>query len=109
MHFQTWHDKAGNAVPVVDPTNGLTFVDLTNAGEALQKNLIMPEPCPFLSRRFAPCSIVRPTATRGAATAALNSLTKSGLFQGQSAAFFRYVSTLALQADAARRPPFDDD
>src|SRR5216684_7963753 len=27
-HFQTWHDKAGNAPPLTDPTNGLTFPDL---------------------------------------------------------------------------------
>ena len=28
MHFQTWHDKAGNAPALTDPTNGLTFPDL---------------------------------------------------------------------------------
>src|SRR6266851_7602933 len=28
MHFQTWHDKAGNAPPLTDPTNGLVFPDL---------------------------------------------------------------------------------
>src|SRR4029077_6556266 len=28
MHFQTWHDKAGNAPPLTDPPNGLTFPDL---------------------------------------------------------------------------------
>jgi hypothetical protein len=49
MHFQTWQDKAGAAVspplaPLTDPTNGLTFPDLTSAGETLQPNLIMPEP-----------------------------------------------------------------
>jgi hypothetical protein len=65
MHFQTWHDKAGNATPVTDPTNGLTFPDLSNAAETLKKNLIMPEPCPFLSRHFPRCSIVRPTETHG--------------------------------------------
>src|SRR5713101_5253196 len=27
-HFQTWHDKAGNAPPLTDPTNGLVFPDL---------------------------------------------------------------------------------
>src|SRR6202163_1244337 len=51
-HFQTWHDKAGNAVPVTDPTNGLVFPDLNSppfGGEDFQTNLIMPEPCPFLS------------------------------------------------------------
>ena len=103
MHFQTWHDKAGNATPVTDPTNGLTFPDLSNAGEFLQKNLIMPEPCPFLSRRLPRCSIVRPTETRGAATAALAGLKTMGLFRGQSQAFFHYMQRLATQADAARR------
>lgn len=101
MHFQTWHDKAGNATPVTDPTNGLMFPDLSNAGELLQKNLIMPEPCPFLSRHLPSCSIVRPTETKGAAMGALNSLTASGLFRGQSPAFFRYLRRLAVQADAA--------
>ena len=28
-HFQTWHDKAGNAKPLTDPTNGLVFPDLS--------------------------------------------------------------------------------
>ena len=111
MHFQTWQDKAGNAPPLTDPTNGLTFPDLSNAGELLQKNLIMPEPCPFLSRRLPKCSIVRPTETRGSATRALNGLAADGLFRGQSVAFFRYVLFLAAQADAARRGfvRLDDD
>jgi len=30
-HFQTWHDKAGNAPPLTDPTNGLVFRDLNFA------------------------------------------------------------------------------
>src|SRR5205807_3210705 len=29
-HFQTWHDKAGNVVPLTDPTNGLVFPDLNS-------------------------------------------------------------------------------
>jgi len=103
MHFQTWHDKAGNAPAITDPTNGLTFPDLSNAGELLQKNLIMPEPCPFLSRHLPRCSIVRPTETRGAAMGALNSLAASGLFLGQSRDFFRSMIRLAQGADAARR------
>src|SRR3989441_2957857 len=51
MHFQTWSDKAGNAPPLtaVDPVTGVsvTFPDLEDVGENLQKSLIMPEPCPF--------------------------------------------------------------
>jgi hypothetical protein len=110
MHFQTWQDKAGNATPVTDPTNGLTFPDLSNGGELLQPNLIMPEPCPFLSKHLPPCSIVRPTQTRGAAMGALAFLTAMGLFRGQLPDFFQYMKRLAADADAARREfsPFDE-
>ncbi|MCW3097340.1 MAG: hypothetical protein JWL77_2958 [Chthonomonadaceae bacterium] len=103
MHFQTWHDKAGNAPALTDPTNGLTFPDLSGGGELFQNNLIMPEPCPFLSRNLPICSIVRPTETRGAAMGALAGLTAMGIFRGQSNAFFAYMRGLATQADAARR------
>ena len=48
MHFQTWQDKAGNAPPLTDPTNGLIFPDLNADGEMFQTNLIMPEPTIFL-------------------------------------------------------------
>jgi hypothetical protein len=39
----------------------VTFPDLSSAGEDLKANLIMPEPCPFLSTQLPPCSIIRPT------------------------------------------------
>ena len=109
MHFQTWQDKAGNAVPVsdVDPITGapVAFVDLTEdakPGETLQSNLIMPEPCPFLSRKFPRCSIVRPTNSKGAAMGAAQFLIASGLFKGQSPHFFQVLRDLAEDADAAR-------
>jgi hypothetical protein len=106
MHFQTWQDKAGNATPLsdTDPITKatVTFVDLTNnQPESLQANLIMPEPCPFLSRRFPPCSIIRPTQTKGAAMGALTALTADGLFIGQNRAFFELLQDLAADADAA--------
>ena len=75
MHFQTWHDKAGNAPPLTDPTNGLVFPDLNSppfGGEDFQTNLIMPEPTIFLDRKFPICSIIRPTETEGAAMGAVN-------------------------------------
>ena len=103
MHFQTWHDKAGNAPPLTDPTNGLTFPDLSGGGEEFQANLIMPEPCPFLSPDLPSVSIVRPTETEGAATATLNFLIAMGLFRGQSRAFFAFMQDLAADADKARR------
>jgi hypothetical protein len=104
MHFQTWMDKAGNAPPLTDPTNGLVFPDLNAppfGGEDFQTNLIMPEPTIFLKRSFPVCSIIRPTQTTGAATAALKGLTASGLFLGQSPDFFNLLTKLANQADAA--------
>jgi len=107
MHFQTWSDKAGNATPLtaVDPVTGVsvTFPDLSNAGEDLQANLIMPEPCPFLSRNLPNVSIIRPTETRGAAMAVTTFLTNMGLFIGQSKEFFAYLHDLTEDADEARR------
>jgi hypothetical protein len=115
MHFQTWHEKAGNAPPLIDPTNNLTFPNLNNGldpntgasgtgvREMFQTNLIMPEPCPFISASLPACSVVRPTKTAGAATGALNFLTAMGLFIGQSNAFFSYMTGLAQAADAAQR------
>ena len=106
MHFQTWSDKAGNAPPLTDPTNGLEFPDLNSppfGGELLQTNLIMPEPTVFLSRKFPKCSIIRPTETEGAAMGALQFLTDEGLFLGQSTGFVDFMAELAEQADAAVR------
>jgi hypothetical protein len=102
MHFQTWQDKAGNAPPLTDPTNGLVFPDLNADGELTQTNLIMPEPTIFLNRAFPIVSIIRPTETDGAAMAAVNALTADGLFIGQSQAFFNLLNQLAQAADHAR-------
>jgi ferritin-like protein len=111
MHFQTWSDKAGNAcsrplAPLTDPTNGLTFPDLNSppfGGETFQTNLIMPEPCPFLSRDLPICSIIRPTETNGIAMGVVQFLTAMGLFIGQSQEFFNVLTQLAQEADAATR------
>lgn len=109
MHFQTWHDKAGNAVPLTatDPKTGVTvtFQDLTNpaVGEELQANLIMPEPCPFISRKLPKCSIIRPTSSLRTAAGVVKFLTDMGLFIGQSPEFFAVLKDLAADADAARR------
>jgi hypothetical protein len=106
-HFQTWQDKAGNAPPLTDPTDpSLVFPNLNSppfGGEDFQTNLIMPEPCPFLSRSFPVCSIIRPTETTGAAMGAARALTADGLFIGQPPAFFQALQDLAAAADAARR------
>jgi hypothetical protein len=115
MHFQTWHEKAGKVRPMTDPTTGLSFPDLNsgidpNTGargsavrQMFQTNLIMPEPCPFISTSLPACSVIRPTNTTGAATGALKFLTAMGLFIGQSQDFFSYLTQLASAADAAQR------
>ncbi|GHO92767.1 hypothetical protein KSF_028150 [Reticulibacter mediterranei] len=106
QHFQTWQDKAGNAPPLTDPTNGLRFPNLNAppfGGEDFQTNLIMPEPTIFLNRKFPVCSIIRPTETEGAAMGAVNALTADGLFIGQSKEFFATLKDLATQADNAQR------
>jgi hypothetical protein len=114
-HFQTWHDKAGNApvlIGVIDPVThvSVTFPNLNAPPfpppfgiEDFQTNLIMPEPTVFLSRQFPPCSIIRPTETKGAAMAAVTALTDDGLFIGQTSEFVELLKDLAADADAARR------
>jgi len=115
MHFQTLSESAGKAPPLTDPTNGLTFPNLNNGmdpntgargaavREMFQTNLIMPEPCPFISTSLPACSVVRPTNTTGVAMGALKFLTGMGLLIGQSPEFFSFLTSLATAADAAQR------
>ena len=111
MHFSTWQDDAGNAAntpvaPVTDPVTGLTIPNLDDdpRGALVQANLIFPTPCEFISHKLPHCAIVRPTLDNDAGRrATIKSFTADNLFQGQSAAFFRTVTKLAEQADAAQR------
>jgi hypothetical protein len=124
MHFQTWHDKAGNAVsdplaPLTDPTTTkrLMFPNLnlppfpTGFGlEDFQTNLIMPEPCPFLTDlkpSFPAVSIIRPVSTNPnifGAMRAVNGFIADGLFNGQkNPNFFKVLRELAEEADEAQR------
>jgi hypothetical protein len=111
-HFQTWHDKAGNAVstPLAPLTDGALVFPNLNAPpfpvgfvlEDFQTNLIMPEPCPFLEQRFPAVSIIRPTSIeQGGAVATVQAFTADGLFIGQSSEFFQMVNELAKEADEA--------
>jgi hypothetical protein len=107
MHFQTWHDKAGNAF---SPPNNVTFgglnFNLSPSGEDLQPNLIMPEPVPFLDREFPAVSIIRPVSTNPSifgAVAAAQGFAADGLFIGQTSAFIATLHALAVAADAATR------
>jgi hypothetical protein len=113
MHFQTWQDKAGNATPLTDfdPVNNstVTFVDLTTGQpETLQANLIMPEPCEFISPNLPACSIIRPTGPGQLdATGVINSFIADGLFRGQPPQFMNLITSLARAADAAERETDD--
>jgi Ferritin-like domain len=109
-HFGLWHDKAGNAVAqplagVIDPVTGLTFPDLNALNSELdQTNLILAEPCEFISKNLPQCSVIRPTSTKeGGAVATIKAFTDDLLFLGQSSAFFNIVSKLAIEADSVRR------
>lgn len=107
-HFSLWHDTVGNVQPL-DTGDGLVFPDL-NANPDTQTNLILPEPCKFIREDLPLCSVIRPTLTEDAgAVAAVAGLTASGLFDGQSNAFFKLLNSLATQADRARRTDGDED
>jgi hypothetical protein len=122
MHFQTWHDKAGNAPPLTD--GNLTFPPLDGSvdpnlpagtpspqpqtADAFQLNLIMPEPTVFLNPAFGPVSILRPTSDAlGGAVASVVSFVQDGLFRlpnsTQNTGIVDVLMKLAEAADAARR------
>ena len=120
MHFQTWQDKAGNALPLTnvnDPVTGVTvsFSDLTKAqgetnpestqGNTLQANLIMPEPTHFLDPTLGPVAIIRPSSTaHSGAVAAIMGFAADGLFIGhENDGFVDFLLGLAAKADAATR------
>ena len=117
-HFQTWHDKAGNATNITD--GDLTFPNLntkavdpitgavdTNVADKFQTNLIMPEPTLFLNKSLGPVSIIRPTSTsQGGAVASVVSFAEDGLFldpAGNNTGIVDRLMRLAEEADAARR------
>jgi len=118
MHFQTWHDKAGNATNITD--GNLTFPNLNagvdpnngasgpNVADMFQTNLIMPEPTLFLNQKLGPVSIIRPTSTQqGGAVASVISFAEDGLFLDPSTSkntgIVDVLMRLAEEADEARR------
>ena len=118
MHFQTWHDKAGNAALITD--GNLTFPDLNagvdpnngasdkNVPDMFQTNLIMPEPTVFLHKGLGPVSIIRPTSTQqGGAVASVVSFAEDGLFldpsTNKNTGIVDKLMRLAEEADEARR------
>src|SRR6266404_1546783 len=81
--------------------DGPSFPDIR---ENPNRGDIMPEPSIFLDKNLPVCSVIRPRNTNTAgAVAAATGLVNSGLFLGQSQAFFDAVVPLAKAADAALR------
>src|SRR6201988_5357922 len=126
MHFQTWQDKAGNALAITDTDTGfpgstgatVTFSVLSEAkgetdpeslkGGSLQANLIMPEPCHFLNPSLGPVAIIRPTSTQNSgAVASVMAFASDGLFidpkTGKNTGIVQALLSLAEEADEARR------
>lgn len=126
MHFQTWQDKAGNALAVTDTDRGfpgstgatVTFSVLSQAkgetdpeslnGDTLQANLIMPEPCHFLNPSLGPVAIIRPTSKQNSgAVASVMAFANDGLFidpkSGKNTGIVQALMSLAEEADEARR------
>ena len=108
-HFSLWHDKCGNAIAqplagpngLTDPETGLTFPDFNNpanqrnqklsatdraaGSQIFQTNLILPEPCEFLSNDLPAVSVIRPTLVQnGGAVATIKSFAAENLFLGQT-------------------------
>ena len=80
--------------------NGLNFPNLKGNRDLAEK--VMPTPCTFLNDKFPICSVVRPRSkANSGAVAAATGLANSGLFAGQSTAFFNAVVGLATKCDAA--------
>ncbi|HEX8814946.1 MAG TPA: hypothetical protein VF753_05540 [Terriglobales bacterium] len=108
-HFLEWVDFAGNGVqapvaPFTDPKTGLTFPNFFKPlNKKIQPSLIFPVPFEF--RPDLPhVAMIRPVTDKvGGAVAAVSDLTASGLFIGQSQAFFDTLIDLAKAADAAHR------
>ena len=114
MHFQTWQDKAGNAPELMDNHGNEVFPQLPHAPDPTpdgidhsavnDTNQIMPAPCKFINTHLPLCSVIRPVSTpQAGAQAAVMGLTASGLFKGQSQAFFHRLAALAEEADEAQR------
>ncbi|MBV8818228.1 MAG: hypothetical protein JO022_07705 [Acidobacteriaceae bacterium] len=123
-HFSLWHDKAGNAIAqplagIIDPQTGLLFPDFNDpdnqhnaelspadraaGSQMFQTNLILPEPCQFLSDLLPPVSIMRPTLTQnGGGVATFQAFKAGNLFLHQSDSFLNLVMDVAAAADAVQ-------
>lgn len=98
-HFASFH-KSLEGLFGWDSGDGLRFPNLKDDPDRSQA--IFPEPTRFFAPNLPLVSVIRPANTANAgAVAAATGLVQSGLFQGQSQAFFDAVVALATAADQA--------
>ena len=117
QHFQTWQDKAGNALPVTVPNSpNMVFPQLplapalpnppngTDNAAPNDTNQIFATPCEFIAPNLPVCSVIRPISDKLAgAVATVTFFTDMGLFIGQDNDFFDFLMSLAQKADEAKR------
>jgi hypothetical protein len=99
-HFAIFQE-ALEGIAGLEVAGGPSFPDIRGRANRGQ---ITPHPCSFIDPSFPLCSTIRPRNNNIAgAVAAATGLVNSGLFEGQSQAFFEAVTALATAADAAVR------
>jgi hypothetical protein len=99
-HFAIFQE-ALEGITGLEVAGGPSFPDIRGRANRGQ---ITPHPCIFMDPSFPLCSIIRPRNNNIAgAVVAATGLVNSGLFEGQSPAFFDALTALAKSADAAVR------
>jgi hypothetical protein len=98
IHYAIFRDSLTGVTGFNSGDGKLVIPDLTEGKR--QSSRVMPRPCDFLSRDLPRCSVIRPSSlAKAGAQAAANALRRSGLFIGQSPAFFQTLTALARAAD----------
>jgi hypothetical protein len=98
IHYAIFRDVLSHITGFDSGDGKLVIPDLTEGRH--QSSRVMPRPCDFLSRSLPKCAVIRPSSlAKAGAQAAAAALTRSGLFTGQSPAFFQALTALAKAAD----------
>jgi hypothetical protein len=101
-------DDIGNNMKTTVTKVSVTFPDLTLRRlrvPEFEANLIMPEPCSFVSRKLPRCSIIRPTETQRIAMNVVNFLTAMRLFRRSIARILRLCAGWLLRDMACKLLP----
>lgn len=98
IHYAIFRDSLTGVTGFDSGDGTLVIPNLTEGRH--ESNRVMPRPCDFLRRGLPKCAVIRPSSTALAgARAAAGALKRSGLFTGQSPAFFAALGALADAAD----------